>query len=315
MVLQEFKIVLDNPDGTYHSEELLSGKIVVRLDSPRITRGIKLSIKGDALTKWDSYGYFGGKVHYVFMSGHEKLLKHHFYAFGSESGPEIELPAGTHTYPFQYALPPNLPSSFKSDNGRIRYKIKAILNRPWRFNHKTKTAFTLVSHLDLNKVPSALEQVNLNRYKTFCCLCCATEELAVNLRLPVRGYVPGEVIPIKVSIENLSGMRIGMVKHKLVKIVTYLATFPYTSKKIDKSVVSEVSRGPISDSEETNYDVNLDVPPLLPASFLNHCKIIDLEYELLTEACISKLCYENMRIRTKIFIGTVPLSRFNRHLR
>ena len=65
------------------------------------------------------------------------------------------MPSGTHTYPFNYVLPPNLPSSFESDFGRIRYTAKAILDRPWKFDHETKVAFTVVSHFDLNKEPKA----------------------------------------------------------------------------------------------------------------------------------------------------------------
>lgn len=70
-------------------------------------------------------------------------------------GDEIELPAGTHTYPFNCVIPPNLPSSYESDFGRIRYTVKAAIDRPWKFDHETKLAFTVVSHYDLNQDSSA----------------------------------------------------------------------------------------------------------------------------------------------------------------
>lgn len=58
---------------------------------------------------------------------------------------------GENSYPFTCALPPNLPSSFEHDYGHVRYTVKAIIDRPWKFDHETKMAFTIVSNFDLNK--------------------------------------------------------------------------------------------------------------------------------------------------------------------
>lgn len=72
---------------------------------------------------------------------------------------------GTHEYPFSCNLPPNLPSSFESDYGRIRYTIKAKLDRPWKFDHETKAAFTVNSTLDLNQQPHASVRFYANTRK------------------------------------------------------------------------------------------------------------------------------------------------------
>lgn len=54
--------------------------------------------------------------------------------------------------------------------------------------------------------------------KTFCCLCCGSPPLAVNISLPVRGYVPGQTIPVKVNVENQSGITVETVKLILQKV-------------------------------------------------------------------------------------------------
>lgn len=69
---------------------------------------------------------------------------------------EIELPPGEHVYPFTFSLPQNLPSSFEHDFGHVRYTVKAILDRPWKFDQETKSAFTVVSNFDLNREARAL---------------------------------------------------------------------------------------------------------------------------------------------------------------
>lgn len=77
------------------------------------------------------------------------------------SGDEVEIPAGSHTYNFSAKLPDSLPSSFESQFGYVRYTVKAILNRPWKFDQECKAAFTVVSPLDLNKVPESKVSYNL----------------------------------------------------------------------------------------------------------------------------------------------------------
>lgn len=67
---------------------------------------------------------------------------------------EIVLPIGNHVYPFTCVLPPTLPSSFEGDYGHVRYTIKVILDRPWKFDQEIKAAFTVISPLDLNVNPS-----------------------------------------------------------------------------------------------------------------------------------------------------------------
>lgn len=77
----------------------------------------------------------------------------YIYTSAIHPGAEIELPQGTHTYPFTCALPPQLPSSFEGEWGHVRYTIKITLDRPWKFDQDTKMAFTVISPVDLNQNP------------------------------------------------------------------------------------------------------------------------------------------------------------------
>jgi len=70
-------------------------------------------------------------------------------------GGEIEIQSGEHKFPFTCSLPTNLPSSFESDFGHVRYTVKATLDRPWKFDQDVKSPFTVIAPLDLNQEPRA----------------------------------------------------------------------------------------------------------------------------------------------------------------
>lgn len=76
------------------------------------------------------------------------LINYIFHTFSANS--RIKIPFGYHKYPFNFQLPYNIPSSFEHKYGHVRYTIKAVMDRPWKFDHQTKIAFTVISTLDLN---------------------------------------------------------------------------------------------------------------------------------------------------------------------
>jgi len=73
--------------------------------------------------------------------------------FTAAEAESIRLEAGTHRYPFTFTIPPNAPSSFEGEYGYVRYTAEATMNRPWKFNHVTRSAFTVISIVDLNREP------------------------------------------------------------------------------------------------------------------------------------------------------------------
>ncbi|CAK9825486.1 Arrestin domain-containing protein 17 [Anthophora retusa] len=314
MGLKDFRIVYDNPWSTYYPGQAVTGNIIVVLDSTKKIRGISVKVKGVANTCWttdkqdmDERGQYRDGTQTV--SAHEEYFETKYYLVGSASGGEIEIQSGEHKFPFQCVLPSNLPSSFESDFGHVRYTVKATLDRPWKFDQEVKSPFTVVSPLDLNQEPRASEKVQEEMSKTFCCLCCGTPPLTVTYSLPVRGYVPGQSTPVRVIVENLSGVTVDTVKLILCKIVTLRATTPTTDTKTEEIVVAEVGKGPVEGGATVDYEQKLDIPPL-PPSNLTNCGIIDVEYNLKVVACVSGWYYRNLSRNTLVFVGTVPLVNY-----
>ena len=72
----------------------------------------------------------------------------------SAGGESLQLSAGSHRYPFTFNLPSNVPSSFEGEVGYVRYTAEAVMERPWKFNHVTRSAFTVISIVDLTMEPA-----------------------------------------------------------------------------------------------------------------------------------------------------------------
>ncbi|XP_078042154.1 arrestin domain-containing protein 17 isoform X2 [Augochlora pura] len=243
------------------------------------------------------------------VTAHEEYFDTKYYLVGSASGSEIEVQSGEHKFPFQCVLPPNIPSSFESDFGYVRYIAKATLDRPWKFDQEVKSPFTVIQPFDLNQEQRASERIQEEMSKTFCCLCCASAPLTVNYSLPVRGYVPGQSMPVKINVENASGVTVDTVKLILCKIVTFRATTPSTDTRTEEIVVAEVGKGPVEGGGTAEYEQNLEIPPLPPSNLAN-CGIIDLEYNLKIMACVSGWYHRNLSKNSLVFVGTIPLVNY-----
>lgn len=82
-------------------------------------------------------------IHNIF----KYLSNSNFISTGESSA---TIPTGTNTYPFSFHIPTNIPCSFEHVLGFVRYTVKAVIDRPWRFDHKVVSAFTVVADYDLN---------------------------------------------------------------------------------------------------------------------------------------------------------------------
>lgn len=68
--------------------------------------------------------------------------------FAGQTGHTIS--HGRTEYSFSFRLPCDIPCSFEHDTGYVRYTMKVVLERAFKFNHECKAAFSVVSRFDLN---------------------------------------------------------------------------------------------------------------------------------------------------------------------
>ncbi|XP_014478278.1 PREDICTED: arrestin domain-containing protein 2-like [Dinoponera quadriceps] len=307
--LRTFRIEFDRPGATFAPGELITGNVIIDLAREKTIRALKLTIKGEANVHWErrrsSKNARGrSETRTDHFRGREQYFSLTYFLVGDVGGGEVRLPEGLSRYSFNALLPRNIPCSFEHRNGHIRYTTKAVIDRPWRFDHECKAAFTVVSSYDLNAHSGQCIGVDDEVYRSFCCLCFNQGSIKVRFRLPTTGFVPGQSIETIVSLENRSSVDVSRICVKIERSLELHAKSPYHLTKTFKEIVKgKQTMGPFG--VESDIVSQLQVPPI-PPSQLEHCGIINQKYNVrVTVHLLGMHC--SVTGTYPILIGTIPL--------
>ncbi|XP_062563974.1 arrestin domain-containing protein 3-like [Armigeres subalbatus] len=288
----------DNPQGVFQGGQTLTGSVVLRLDKPILVNDFRLVISGSADVRWNVLRSRQRSVTYV---GKEELLRAETKLI-PQRDESTEIAAGVHVYNFASPIPLNVPTSFEGECGKIRYTVRAILDRPWKFDQTCTAAFTVLKPLDLNHHISNLKVRKKQKLiKTFCCWPCASNPLHIQVEIPMSGYVSGQKIPITVSLNNTSNTRVTGIKSSLQRKVSYISQHPKQKTRVMSKFLSNDWTA-VTHDESATYLIELDVPEVAPTG---KCSVLVIEYLLVVIVYVSGL-HLNSRVELPITIGTIP---------
>ncbi|XP_015436887.1 PREDICTED: arrestin domain-containing protein 2-like [Dufourea novaeangliae] len=307
--LEIFRLEFERPSATYSPGEIVKGNIILETTKNKNVRGLYLSARGAASVHWTESGSKtesdgSSTSTSETYSNSQEYFKLKINLLGtSEGDSRIHIPRGYHQYHFEFQLPQNIPSSFEHTYGHVRYTVNGVIDRPWKFDHTCKVAFTVVSVLDLNKYPEKCLGIYDELEKTFCCCCCILNgSLNVTVKVPSSGYVPGQMILTSLEYNNsASSVRIMKISTELEREIKFHATSK-TKTEVTNIMASTYS-GPFASTGETVLEIR--VPPV-PPSNLFHCKIIDLNYKLKVVVHVSGP-HVKLQKSYLLLIGSVPL--------
>ncbi|ORZ37744.1 or S-antigen, N-terminal domain-domain-containing protein, partial [Catenaria anguillulae PL171] len=149
-----------------------------------------------------------------------------FFVAGSDLLP------GQYAFPFSFQLPADAPSSYESDHGRIRYKLRAYLDRPWKSDWVTHTRFHVAGQLDPLVSTSFANTRTAEASKQVCCWIWNQGSLHARLDVdptvidPSAGVgmgIPWPPLRTNVFIDNWSSRKVKAIKVALVRTDTFKA--------------------------------------------------------------------------------------------
>lgn len=309
--LKAFDIVLDGYRNVYHPGQAVRGKCVLELKGDMRLKAVRVFMRGLAKVHWTESRSTGNRLG-AYTEHYNAELEYFFQGqtlFGSESGDGRDvLTEGHHEFNFTFVLPATgVTTSFEGKYGSVRYWLKAEVEKPWSFNHKTKKAFTVISPIDINR-NEYLTAVESSVEKTLCCWCCTSGPISLYARTDRKGYCPGESIAITADFENLSGRTV--VPHAtLHQTQTFLAGGKSRSRHCKFTTVTGVALQP---GRSANWDAQLLKIPAVSPSITNCC-LIHVEYAVRITLQIPGAY--NLFVDLPIVIGTVPLRARPPHYR
>ncbi|EGT38181.1 hypothetical protein CAEBREN_23404 [Caenorhabditis brenneri] len=209
--MKSLSIVLDN-EGPYYPGDTVTGKIVLTNSEPLKARSITLNWEGISQTD----------VH-VFSSPYKKQVfsqKHTLWV--PKSGEEV-IPADTHEFPFSYKLPADCPPTLNFWNTKNQYKVKVVVDRPWRKNLKEEAEFVVTKKLDVQGSITLWYAQTFNRTGFF----VNNGPITLDVHLPAV-VKPGQTIRINYKIVNNSSATVNFLKADLFKQAHYHARDQHT---------------------------------------------------------------------------------------
>ncbi|XP_077991740.1 arrestin domain-containing protein 3-like [Glandiceps talaboti] len=316
--LKAYNILFEGNKEVYNAGEAVNGCVVVELSEPLQCRGVRVTFIGEGRVRWTESEGSGDHRRSVTYSSSTVYFNECVTLWGKEvgnkSGENPTLPAAVHQFPFRFQLPPTgLPSSFEGIRyGSVRYIIKSNIDRPWKFDHNSKRAFTVSGFpLDLNRIPDATIAQQDENQKTVCCLCCASGPIIMTATIDRKGYVPGDTIMTGIDVSNNSSRNILDSTASLVQLCTFTAfrrghgRMHTRTTTVDVSTIKGAGCGP---NDTISWRQQPLPVPAIPASGLEGFNYINIEYYVKFEADISGTPLD-LEVKLPVIIGTIPLQQ------
>ncbi|XP_077004996.1 arrestin domain-containing protein 1 isoform X2 [Tamandua tetradactyla] len=285
--LQLFEICLSHGRVVYSPGESLAGAVRLRLGAPLPFRAIRVTCTGSCGVS--------NKAHDVAWVAEEG-----YFNSSLSLADKGSLPAGEHTFPFQFLLPATAPTSFEGPFGKVVHQVRATIDTP-RFSkdHKCNRIFYILSPLNLNTIPD-IEQPNVaSTTKKFSYKLVKTGSVVLTASTDLRGYVVGQVLQLQADIENQSGKDTGPVVASLLQKVSYKAK----RWLYDVRTVAEVEGAGVQAWRRAQWREQVLVPAL-PQSALPGCSLIHIDYYLQVS-----LKAPDAAVTLPVFIGNIAVNR------
>ncbi|EDV48172.2 arrestin domain-containing protein 17 [Drosophila erecta] len=293
----------NNRHGTFYAGQLVKGCATLKCDRSKEVQAVLLKVVGYSITKWSEKSLGSTKL-YV---GREDYLSSNTYLLGSEqNNNRLTIQAGVHNYNFACQLPYQCPSSFEGRHGCIRYIVKVLLIRPWKFDQAYTKGFTVLKMLDPNfDTPQLRSAAHSEGYRTFCCGPCKTDPLKLEVHLPQAAYVPGQKIPVTTVVVNNTAVAVSELRLCLVMLVRYYSVSPEHSR-VERIIISRAKGESVL--KQCNRSQTIDLPvPSTPPTCVELSNLIQIAYQLEVEALVKSLREQQLMVMP-VTIGTIPLA-------
>lgn len=279
MWVDSFSIKLDQSSDIFRTGEVVSGRAKFHVSDYLQSDGAYIELIGEGSVSWCETARYDDdeprKARTVWYSSSETYVEERITLIDL---PDHICEPNYYDFPFRFLLHNNLPSSFIGKYGKVEYKLRCTIKRPWKLSLKKTLPFSLVSPADLNQITQAQSPIRTVNSKNFGALFFKSAPLSVKIRVPKTGHVPGDNILVDLFVDNQSSTSIKYSELILYQKTKFYALQPAEMTKTEVRKVYETKHEGLGARSIASW---LAVPvfvPAVPSSNLTHCNIIQVNY-------------------------------------
>lgn len=269
----KFEIILNKQ--VYKPGENVDGIVRYTVSSEDKVKAIRIKFKGRAKIYWKEGRYTSYSGQETYFETESDLLSE-----------ETELVPGVYDYPFQYALPSQLPSTMEEIHGTVRYYTQATLDKPWTMDNVIREAFTVNSYNDLSTMPELKLPVEIMEEKVPLSIFGGSSAIKVQINLPQTGYKLKDTICFSARVKNESNVDVNEIRFKFVQGFQFYAENKSTQHDSFTDEELIVNDGNVPAGTEKKWNLELKISPDTYAASLENCEIIKVFWELRGEICL-----------------------------
>ena len=303
--LKAFEINIQGGDHQLHySGTRVEGNVTIQLSQPKMIKQIRIVLSGQASTKWLPSGPNVDLVSRLLpVSDCEYIFSDMVIRLVHAGDLHTEIPAGQHQYPFMFHLPFNIPSSFESIHGNIRYTLTATLSRPNKSIDHCRIKRIKVSDLIDFNTPQLIGRCSVATEGFSSCLFPNSCFVQLSATIERGGYCPGDSFAITV---NHTHRIISSISALLRQRISYNAGS--RNCKSVSNIISRIDNSSFRAERGSSIKTaNMFIPfSVMPS--INNCRILDVSYELFILQNFKIPGFQNKSLSIPLVIGNAQHS-------
>ncbi|XP_037825334.1 uncharacterized protein LOC119613375 [Lucilia sericata] len=308
-------IEFENANQCYRPGEVIKGLVIFNINgtSTILIKALSLQFTGFACTRWEKTEKVKKSRKQkpkIYIENREDYVSTTNYLIGSEMANPKPLEPGRYTYNFMVQIPQNVPSTFDSPLGFIRYELTVNADYSDHIEQLYNSALHIEQLKDLRLLDAAVQlPEEREQLEQKSCLKFWQKPLQLYVSVPQKAFVAGECISVHIKLTNLAKLKLNSITSNLNRIATYKGFInektPQTTTEIT-TIASNIHSLYGQNSNIIQHLQQIFIPQVPPTMAFDECKCIGLQYEL--EVLV--ICQNKKRwVRTTIpiLMGTVSL--------
>ena len=205
----------DGAGKCFYSGQTIDGKVELETSKPIIyISSLNVKLEGKGVVKWKE------------KEGKRKIVRKKSEIYIDKNvvlkrWGAGRIDEGKYEFKFSFILPKDIPCSFESRYGFVRYEVQATLEGSGNiFNSDLQKLMfiTINNPINLNKIPGSKEPISVTESEIVGTLWFKSGPVTATTKIPFIGYTSGQYIQLTADVVNNSRKRMTGAEAKLYSV-------------------------------------------------------------------------------------------------